>query len=759
MKRKLLLLTSVLVCVSLNVFAQQYVTRDDVTTLLYNARNAEKSNNKEEAIEIYKQLLSIDRSFPVPYLKLANIYAEDRDNASSLALSVELYQKYLELHPTGENTAVVKNAIANLKDKLKTENVADDGNLLQAFSETITSTAGNRTGEGQTGNISGKTTDDPVRKQSAEDNVDALWAKAQTAIQGNNYELACESLDRIVGSVPPNHPMFAQSNILLANIYGNTANTAKMKEAINALESYMEIHEQVVAEFDNTRKYYDAVVKSNVPFGEELCGVWVSDYAEDKNGLPYVVLEVSKTGTLYSVRILPHCTLAKKHSMYTGKPFGYSLLNLSGQSRSISGDLSKETFLAYTKNLTITGNDDKAALYFGDGTLQEGSPELAKGGIKAVEKMGTTVQKTNLIVNKDKPGKKLFMGLGTIVIVAGASKVFADMAASTETIVTLDLNINRLFAGCAELIVNQNFYTRRSDGKKDVSRSAKTMKLHKLYPEYNIMFASEGYELFGHKEFTKKELADREEYIYVTATKDRKDFNRRSYKKLAEKVSALSQSIFSGQDNGLRHEIQQNFEYATQGFSYRKKVNKNGVYTGWTDISGKSNGYGHSVLNSGYEYLGEWKDDKYYGIGKYSMPDTGVYIGGFLNDKFHGSGIFTFNGGGQYDGGFLKGRCHGQGILTYPTGEQYEGQWKNGKREGFGKYITANGDVYEGTWKNDEPQNGKMVYADGNSYVGQLKYDEKENRIERHGKGTVIHTNGEMISGNWKNDELITTKK
>jgi hypothetical protein len=676
---------------------QDLVTREQVLNMYYKAQKAEKNNKKEEAIEIYKTLLSIDRNLPTPYLRLANIYAADGNDVASLKLALPLYRKYLELNPADKNADALKNTVARLEEKLKSENAVADNSLSQALAESPKPPETKTNDKPETVNLPVENSGNLPPGVTEDTDINTLWEKAQTAITENNYGIAGTLLNRIVSLVSPNHPLFAQSNMLLANIYGNAGNTVKMQEAINTLESYVEIHEQVVSEMDNTSRTAKTV--NRIPFEDDLCGVWVSDYSEDREGLPYLVMEVVNRETKYFARILPHCTLAKKHGMYAGQPFQYLLSNMSGQTSAVKystgNTVDMRNFLALTDNLEIHGDSNMAAMYFGDETLKENKKGFAES---AVHTVGMLVD--NIV---------------TDIVVAGISYLFSELSASKTTVVTLDMHIKRLFSGCADLVLEQTFYTERSNSKKpEIQQSSKIMKLYRLYSEYDVTFASEGNELFGYREFKKEELLNSEDYKYLLKTNARKDFNKRAYKKLAEKVIETSKSSLSEPGNDLIREIRENFEYATQGFSYQEIANRNGVYKGWTDISGKSNGYGHAILNSGYEYLGEWKDSKYYGTGKYTVPGMGVYTGGFLNGKFHGNGIFS-----------------------YLSGEKYEGEWKNGKRNGSEKFSMKNGNIYEGTWKNGEAQTGKIKYAGGEVYEGQCKYDETAKRIEKHGKGTI----------------------
>jgi len=320
--------------------------------------------------------------------------------------------------------------------------------------------------------------------------------------------------------------------------------------------------------------------------------------------------------------------------------------------------------------------------------------------------------------------------------VALFSGIFTAMSVSKTTVVTLDMDFIRMFPGCAELALEQNFYTEQSDGKKSESKSNKKMMLYKLYPDYDITFASGGCELFGHKEFLKEELATRNDYKQIAASKNISDFNKQSYKKLHEKVTELCESLFpNGQDNGLLQTLQEHFEYATKGLIHQELSNDNATYKGWTDMSGKLSGYGYIRWKNGNEYIGEWKNSKQSGIGKLIWNDGSLYTGEFLSGKFHGSGIIEYNDGSKYDGGF-----------------------SNGEFQGNGKVIFANGDAFEGTYKKGERQKGKMLYANRDRYDGEWKYNKKTKESEKHGNGTMVYANGEIASGKWKNNEFITKK-
>jgi hypothetical protein len=741
MNKKKLTGLCILFFIAFHVSAQQEFTREQVLNLYYKAQKAEKSNNMEEAISIYKTILTADSNLPTPYLKMANIYAANEGDPASAASAIALYKKYLSLNPSDKNAEALNNKITQLQAKAGAGSLPqDDGKIITEMLETGKQPLPETVKPAEPSVASGET------------NLTTLWTQANEAIAANNTNTAIGLLDRIVDLASPNHPLYAQSNILLAKIYGDNGDAKQMQNAINALESYVTLHEQVLTEMgsakqtnekpipdsavsnpsispkpsnpsnpsnsskpsnpsnsskpenqpENAKPLSDTTVKSNVPFEDDLCGVWVSDYSYDKNGLPYIALEIVRDDKKeYSIEILPYCTLASQFPL-------------------------KLRITASDSCYRINGKRNQALFYFGGERFKSGSEFLAK-----TQEIATVI--------KPKIGSEkinaMFQTPGVDLLTAVVGLLFAELTVSKKSVITIDMELNRLFAGCVDLEFKQTSYQIRSDdpapkSPKPSASSGKTMKLFKLYPSYNVTFIADvayGYQLFGYKKFSKYEILNSEEYKYVTAIKDRKDFNRQSYKKLSEKVIALCKAFFPGeQGEGLAQTLQERFEFATQGLSYQTIDNSHGTFKGWMDMSGKLNGYGYCSLVTGHEYVGDWKDNKHSGMGKLTMPGTGVYSGGFVNGKFQNAG-----------------------ILSYDMGDQYNGNFNQGKRDGKGAYTFANGDMFNGIWKNDKPQSGVLTYTDGNVYDGQVQY---EKQWKKEGKGKMTYANGDVYDGDWKND-------
>ena len=696
--KKLTVLMGILFVLAGGVQAQE-ITRGQLMNLYYKAQKAEKVGNTQEALTIYKDILSVDINLPTPYLKMANIYATNEDDTESLASAVVLYKRYLTLNPTDKDAETINQRIAQLQQKASITNPQEEEALInQAV---------------QGGNIQSLVENSTTMKStvsSDETNINALWQKANAALDNKNYDLASNLLNQLINIAPPNHPLFAQANIMLANVYGNKGDINQMSESIDALESYIFLYERALSELS----YYDAAVKNTTPFEDDLCGIWVSDYSNDINGLPYVALEISKSGDKYDFRILPYCTLVKKFNMYEGKPFNLAMKSMYSPS-------SGSYYLAKAAGFDIYGDNESieqtlrnsAKLYFGAGKFKEGNVLLAKAGIEIIEDTGKSLKK----IKTGNFWLDLIKDAAIDVGVEVGSHASAKAAASKNTVISIDMDMKRIFAGCMELTYNDASHEEKSDGGSSYSSSGKTMMLYKLYPNYDVKFVSDGYELFGDKTFSKSEIIDSEAYKYVSATKDRKDFNRRAYKKLYEKVSGLYQTLFPENQYGLLETLQDHFEYATQGLTYQTLSNKEGRFEGWMDTNGRLNGWGRCTLKSGYEYVGEWKHNDKSGTGKLTIPEVGVYSGMFVNGKFQNRGIFA-----------------------YYSGERYEGNFNKGKRDGEGKCTFANGDLFDGVWKNDKPVKGKMTYANGEQYERKWISNKKETQARTQGKGGMIQT-------------------
>ena len=179
----------------------------------------------------------------------------------------------------------------------------------------------------------------------------------------------------------------------------------------------------------------------------------------------------------------------------------------------------------------------------------------------------------------------------------------------------------------------------------------------------------------------------------------------------------------------------------------------------WTNCIGegrflKPEDHGDEIYASpdGKKYVGEFKDGKFHGKGRWSgrdISDDRDYVGEFRNNQYHGKGTLTRDDGSIYVGTFEDGLFQGQGTMTYANGNKYVGEWKQGRYDGQGTETLVNGDKYVGEWKNGKFYGqGTLTWHDGSKYVGEFK-----NGI-MNGKGTLTTMEGDKYVGEVRDGKL-----
>ena len=221
---------------------------------------------------------------------------------------------------------------------------------------------------------------------------------------------------------------------------------------------------------------------------------------------------------------------------------------------------------------------------------------------------------------------------------------------------------------------------------------------------------------------------------------------------------------------------------------------------------GKANGRGTLTYANQNVYDGEWKNGRKNGQGTLTYANQDVYDGEWENGRKNGQGIATYASGSLYDGEWKNDSIDGQGTLKYPAGYVYAGEFRKNQRSGRGTLTYTNGNFFTGLFNLDIPRKGSIAYANGDVYTGEVTgelgnqrgfrtlliipdgdgtftfansdvltgvFDSGETSQGRfayangavyigkvvgrlrNGQGVLTRINGEILDGNWKNDEFI----
>ena len=190
-------------------------------------------------------------------------------------------------------------------------------------------------------------------------------------------------------------------------------------------------------------------------------------------------------------------------------------------------------------------------------------------------------------------------------------------------------------------------------------------------------------------------------------------------------------------------------------------------------IANNSRDFCVRYYNNGCIYIGQMRNNKCNGYGKYKTQDNDLFIGifnnnnlheygiierrktnsiyegEFKNNMFNGIGIELFKDGATYYGEFLNNKKNGIGTYIWRDDTHYQGEWKNGEMKGYGIFFDGKGRNYEGQWDSGKMDGaGIFKWGDGRKYIGFFKND------KRDGFGIYIWKNPlKIYAGFWKGGE------
>ena len=154
-------------------------------------------------------------------------------------------------------------------------------------------------------------------------------------------------------------------------------------------------------------------------------------------------------------------------------------------------------------------------------------------------------------------------------------------------------------------------------------------------------------------------------------------------------------------------------------------------------------------------YLGEFRSDFKNGSGVMKYSNSDVFIGQFKNDKRHGCGRYIYLSAGaqwlMYLGEFNEDVMSGFGKMRFVNGDLYTGEFKNNKMHDENANIEySNLDIYKGGVAQNmkHSKNGEYLYSNGDRYLGDFRNDQK------HGDGVITLLRADRVINNCFKDDI-----
>ena len=196
-------------------------------------------------------------------------------------------------------------------------------------------------------------------------------------------------------------------------------------------------------------------------------------------------------------------------------------------------------------------------------------------------------------------------------------------------------------------------------------------------------------------------------------------------------------------------------QYYQGGFNQKGQCHGKGIWIKDYDIylgnfrNDEFYGKGLYISEHGEYYFGEWKNSLCNGLGNLTINNKLIYDGNFKNGKKEGYGEEKYIEGDMYKGGFYNGEKNGRGQYIFKDGTRYDGNFKNNKYNGFGQISLSNGDFIRGQFKDGKLNGeGDVNWNDGSKFVGNFVDDKK------YGKGTYVANDGQIYKGMWEDNIL-----
>ena len=542
------------------------------------------------------------------------------------------------------------------------------------------------------------------------------------------------------------------ANDVLADIYASQQDLYNLGVCASYTRSYMVDH---LWDSEISQKYskilsYIGDIKNEMPFTEDLTGIWVSDFSIGGEYIPYLMLEINDNGSYYQGKILPGCYVAKKY-------------NLSSNSNSS---------LSNTNGFMVDLDSLQSHLFFGDSKYRGSIGTLATAATdftKDVSKMLIT----SIDMNVDDAWQRQLQVSGVELGTALISALIAQASVTKETDRTIDLVMTESYNGAMVAVIIESLYEYWSNGRSKNMHYPYNFMMYKLYPDYDATFIGYDNQSVGNKK-TKAKYD-----IYRNKKTNKTELNKKAYNNLCENTCYSYIHYCEKLDNNTESAIRSRFEAANNGSLYGEKDYKDGSkYLGMMYADTKmENGKGKIIFKDNGVYEGYFVDGAMHGKGKYTYPNGRDYIvQNFENGKRNGEYIEYIGDTTKIELHYSNGRITGIGTITdskgdsifinydinttykpveiiYNDGDRFIGKSNIKLTKMQGVYYKTDGSTVEGTIKNGE-KNGLFVTRKPDGTV----IEEHWKNGKKNGKTTIKYADRNVVVEKWKNDVKIEKK-
>jgi len=156
------------------------------------------------------------------------------------------------------------------------------------------------------------------------------------------------------------------------------------------------------------------------------------------------------------------------------------------------------------------------------------------------------------------------------------------------------------------------------------------------------------------------------------------------------------------------------------------------------------------TYSDGTIYMGEFKNNKKEGIGKYRWPDGTLYFGEWKDDNMNGFCFIKYNDDRRYEGEMKNGLKEGYGEFTWKPTRKYIGNYSNDSKCGFGIYIWNINifRVYIGFWNKGRMEGVGVVINGEKLQYGKWLKGQKVERFKNAKELKLKYKHMELNVGN-----------